>query len=188
MTDIQELKEDYFNKLKEAVGCRFYDNLLRGLYNREFYSPLELDNNRAAWGIWYRRRYMNDDEAASLGPCSVLEMMIALAEQIDTHADMTPDARIKRYFWMMVENLGMLGMTDMTWGSNTAAEFNNKIDILLDRKYGDDGVGSLFPLQSYSINSTLLQFRNRTSMRDRDIWAQRCLFDIVGWEQWKGFL
>ena len=187
--DIQELSEQYFTELKSAVGSGiYYEHLLRGLYSREFYSPLELDSNRASYGLWFRRRYMNDIDAANLGPCTVLEMMIAMAEQINTHIEMTSEDRIQRYFWMMIENLGMLGLTDMAWGPNMDAEFNNKIDILLDRKYGEDGVGSLFPLQNYPINPTLIKFRERTNMRDRDIWAQKCLFDIVGWERWKGLI
>ena len=187
--DNQELKERYFNTLKSAVGSgMYYDHLLRGLYNREFYSPLELDSNRASYGLWFRRRYMSDSDAGDLGPCSVLEMMIALAEQIDIHIDMTSEERIQRYFWMMIENLGMLGLTDMAWGPNMDSDFNNKIDILLDRKYENDGIGSLFPLQNYPINPTLIKFRERTSMRDRDIWSQRCLFDITGWERWKGLI
>lgn len=187
--EIQELSELYFNKLKELVGhADYYKHLLRGLYSREFYSPLELDSNRASWGIWLRRRYMNNDEAAMIGPCSVLEMMIALAEQIDDHSELNNEECIKRYFWMMVENLGLLGLTDFAWGPNMESEFNNRIDILLDRKYGEDGVGSLFPIQNYPIDPMVCSSRGRTNMRERDIWAQRCLFDVVGWERWKGIL
>lgn len=187
--EIQELSEWYFNELKKLVGnADYYEHLLRGLYSREFYSPLELDSNRASWGIWLRRRYMTNNEAAMIGPCSVFEMMIALAEQIDEHIELSNEERIQRYFWMMVENLGLLGLTDFAWGPNMESEFNNKIDILLDRKYGDDGVGSLFPLQSYPMNPLLIRFRDKTNMRERDIWAQRCLFDVLGWERWKGIL
>ena len=184
-----QLSERYFDSLKKLVGnYEYYENLLRGLYEREFYSPLRLDENRASWGMGLRKRFLSDEEAASLGPCRVMEMMIAFAQQINTHSELSNDDRIKRYFWMMVENLGMLGFTDFAWGANTNGEFNNRIDILLDRRYGEDGIGSLFPLQDYKIDPILLQFREKTTMSQRDIWSQCCLFDIRAWEKWKGIL
>lgn len=184
-----QLSERYFNSLKGLVGhYEYYENLLRGLYEREFYSPLRLDENRASWGTHLRTKFLSDDEAASLGPCKVIEMMIAFAQQIDTHGELTYTERIQRYFWMMVENLGMLGFTDFAWGAATKSEFNNRIDILLDRKYGEDGIGSLFPLQDYKIDPILLQFREKTTMSERDIWSQCCLFDIRAWEKRKGIL
>lgn len=182
-----QLSERYYNSLKNLVGhSEYYDCLLRGLYTREFYSPLRLDENRASWGVLLRTGFMSDDEAASLGPCRVLEMMIAFARNIDTHSELTYEERIHRYFWMLVENLGMLGFTDFAWGANTSSDFNNRIDILLDRRYGEDGVGSFFPLQDYKIDPVLLKFREKTTMSERDIWSQCCLFDIRAWEKWKG--
>lgn len=184
-----DLNEWYFSKLKELVGnSEYYNHMLRGLYSREFYSPLDLDSGRASYGLWFRKRYLSEEESAALGPCRVLEMIIALAEQIDTHSEMGNVERIQRYFWMMLENLDMLGFTDFSWGQNSESLLNNKIDILLDRRYGEDGKGSLFPLQEYPINPVLLNSRERTTMRSRDIWTQRCLFDVRAWERWKGLL
>lgn len=185
----QELNEYYITCLENLVGrSDTYDHLLRGLYAREFYSPLELDSSRASWGLWLRRRYMSPDDAASLGPCTVLEVMITLAEQIDDHSEMSPSECIRRYFWMLVENLDMLGLLDFAWGPGMERELNNKIDILLDRRYGDDGVGSLFPLQQYPIDPMVFSSRDRSEMRERDIWAQRRLFDVSAWERWKGII
>ena len=186
---MDDLYERYFQDLKQLVGnSENYDHLLRGLYEREFYSPLQLDESRASYGLWLRKRFVDNEHCADLGPCRLLEMMIALAEQIDTHNEMTGKERIQRYFWMMIENLGLLGFTDFAWGPGMQNSFTNRIDILLDRKYDNDGIGSLFPLQPYNINPILLQFRDKTEMRDRDIWSQRCLFDIKAWERWKGLI
>lgn len=181
--------ELYFRELKMAVGDNGnYNNLLTILFLREFYSPTRLDENRASDGIGFRRRYLNDEDCATMGPCRVLEMMIALAERIDIHnvGDLSLEERVKRYFWMMVENLDMMKYNDHIWSIEFETEINHRIDILLDRRYGPGGEGSLFPEQRYPINPVKKQFLDRMDPKERDIWSQYSMFDIYAWEKRKG--
>lgn len=167
-------QEDYFTHLylkylKSLIGgAEGYSNLIRCLFKREFYSPLERDSNRAAYGLLLREQFLDiygfdENDLNFLGPCSVLEMMIALADGIDTYGtiDMLPVERMTRYFWMMITNLELDGLTDSAWNYTAEGYFNHKIDILLNRKYEANGHGGLFPLQF-----------PRADQRDVEIWFQ----------------
>ena len=61
-----------------------YEKLLTFLYNTEFRYSIPMDRNRASDGINLRRRYSLEvhDDFHIRKPCSVLEMMIALAIRI----------------------------------------------------------------------------------------------------------
>ena len=154
------LTERYVEYLESLIGgAEGYRVLIRYLFRREFYSPLERDSNRAAYGLLLRRRFCDEydtsayfqpvDELDFLGPCSVLEMMIALAESIDTYGsiDMLPIERTTKYFWLMIRNLELDGLVDSAWNYTSESYFNHKIDVLLNRKYEANGSGGLFPLQ-----------------------------------------
>lgn len=154
------LTERYVEYLESLIGgAEGYRVLIRYLLRREFYSPLERDSNRAAYGLLLRRRFCDEYDKSAyfqpvdgldfLGPCSVLEMMIALAESIDTYGsiDMLPIERTTKYFWLMIRNLELDGLVDSAWNYTSESYFNHKIDILLNRKYEANGSGGLFPLQ-----------------------------------------
>ena len=117
----------------------------------------------------YSRYYLYGTDHSSynrtlddIGPCTVLEMLIALAEQIDTYgvSGMTDQERRSRFFWEMVANLGIV-YSDFVYTNEIATECDHKIDIFLDRKYAENGAGSLFPIQNCS-----------TDMRKIEIWYQ----------------
>lgn len=162
------VKDDYFEFLEKMIdGSVFYDRLFSLLFSREFYSPVELDQNRAAYGLLLRTRYEDEENIPrgtldDIGPCTVLEMLIALAEQIDTYgvSGMTDQERRSRFFWEMVANLGIV-YSDFVYTNEIATECDHKIDIFLDRKYAENGAGSLFPIQNCS-----------TDMRKIEIWYQ----------------
>jgi hypothetical protein len=159
----------YLGYLESLIGGgEGYKNLINGLFKREFYSPLERDSNRAAYGLLLRKQFLDiygfdNSDLNFLGPCSVLEMMIALADGIDTYGsiDMLPIERTTRYFWMMVCNLGLDGLVDANWNYTSEGYFNHVIDVLLDRKYAANGSGGLFPLQ-----------KPMADQRDVEIWFQ----------------
>lgn len=163
------LTENYYNYLIGFIGGdRGYGKLLRTLFEREFYSPINMDQNRAAYGLLLRKRFAGElyDEDIlymDLGPCRVLEMLIALAERIDTIGSigMPVEDRIPHFFWIMLSNLDMATCTDMVWDYEKERLVNHKIDILLDRKYEYNGSGGLFPLQF-----------PKTDQRNVEIWYQ----------------
>lgn len=145
---------DYKNWLVNLVidedhSC--YNNLLNYIFNKEFYWSVPRDENRAIDGI-HMREVFADQYGYSCdmnGPCSVLEMMIALsvrgAEDIlwDGENNWTPFI-----FWSMIDNLGLIDCVDSNFYQNYV---DNKLEIFLSRNYDEKGYGGLFlPSHFYS--------------------------------------
>ena len=141
--------------------------LLTRLHNTAFTYILDMDANRAEDGADLRfkfgyesklkrstvERYLNDS------PCSVLEMMIALAiheENIMSNPE-TGD-RTGRWFWNMVDNLGLGDMNDENFNPEKVDKI---IDRFLKREYEKDGKGGLF-----SVGNA------RFDLRTVEIWYQ----------------
>lgn len=142
------------------------------LYDTEFKYTISMDSNRAADGVELRYRfgrdhgYSDDTVKAYLDdrPCSVLEMMIALALRCETHIMDDPDCgnRVGQWFWDMIVNLGLGSMTDERFDEDYVAE---RIDIFLNRKYDRNGRGGLFTVEDPP-----------NDMRITDIWYQMCWY------------
>lgn len=91
--------KNYFNWLCDKVsGGENYYFLLKRLFKREFYSIVPNDDNRALDGLELRHQYNDEtnnlDWATNIvdgkisdanidGPCTILEMMIALARRCE---------------------------------------------------------------------------------------------------------
>lgn len=141
-----------------------YRRLLAYLHERPFLYSLEMDENRARDGIDLRYRYASEmhtyDIARSDQPCSVLEMMAALAIRCEEHIMSNPDVgdRTEEWFFEMIENLGLTG---------DAGDYFNRghaemvIDRLIQRDYEPDGRGGLFTIPDCQYD-----------MRDIEIWYQ----------------
>ena len=92
-----------------------YRKLLTRLHDTEFRYSIPRDRNRADDGIDLRSRftwtkYRNYELLCFLdGPCSVLEMMIALAIRCEENIMDDPNIgdRTAQWFWGMVVNLGL---------------------------------------------------------------------------------
>lgn len=143
---------------------RRYSKLLAYLHERPFLYSLEMDENRARDGIDLRYRYASEmgtyDVSRSDQPCSVLEMMAALAIRCEEHIMSNPDIgdRTGEWFFAMIENLGLIDETN--------DQFNIRyvemvIDRLIRREYEPDGRGGLFTVPN-----------SRYDMRDTEIWYQ----------------
>ena len=93
-------------------------------------------------------------------PCSVLEMLIALAFRCEEHIMTDPDIgnRMGQWFWNMIVSLGLDAMDDSRFHEDRA-------DYILDRferrDYEPNGAGGLFTLN-----------RPAEDMRRLDIWYQ----------------
>ena len=94
------------------------------------------------------------------GPCSVLEMLIALAIGCENYIMYDPDEgdRTDIWFWGMIENLGLDALDD--WAFNYE-EFNAIIRRFLDRKYDKDGYGGPFFIENFE-----------RDMRKLELWYQ----------------
>lgn len=164
------INNDYFEWLCESVDSkRFskrvsYRKLLMHLHNIEFTWFIPHDDNRADDGIKLRRRFAldrNDLELVDyiLGPCSVLEMMVALAIRCETIMDDTMMGnRTGQWFWEMIRNLDLSSMKDDNFDLDYV---DDVIARLLDREYEPDGRGGLFTVKHCDHD-----------MRTVEIWCQ----------------
>lgn len=157
MTLSDRINDEYFEWLCELVDLRrfsksvSYRKLLVHLHNIEFTWFVPHDDNRADDGIQLRRRFALDRDDMSLpryilGPCSVLEMMVALAIRCEETImdDAAMGDRTGQWFWGMVHNLGLSPMTDAKFDRDFVDE---AIARLLNREYEPDGRGGLFTVR-----------------------------------------
>ena len=171
MTFKDRINDDYLNWLCELVDIdRFavsvsYRKLLSHLHNIEFTWFIPYDDNRADDGIQLRRRYaeVHDDVSLSVyitGPCSVLEMMVALAVRCEEWLmdDALFGNRTGQWFWGMIHNLGLSPMSDSKFDAEYVDE---AIARLLNREYEPDGKGGLFTVR-----------RCTRDLRTVEIWCQ----------------
>ena len=169
-----EIQERYFDWLYDLVcGDRFaetnsFRKLLRYLHNIEFTYIIPNDSNRANDGVDLRYQFALDSdipnaEARITGPCSVLEMIVALAinEEQLMHDPKIGD-RTGHWFWRMIVNLGLGGMIDSRFDKH---EVDISVRKLLNREYAPDGRGGLFTIKNC-----------RYDLRDVEIWAQACYY------------
>lgn len=172
----QEVENRYFEWMvtlvceNRFVGNNSYRKLLSYLHDTEFIYYLHRDGDRATDGmdLRYRFAYYNQDlqdaEKYLTGPCSVLEMMIALAIRCEEQIMVDPKIgdRTGQWFWKMVVSLGLGGMLDSRFDS---AYVEKSVYKFLNREYETDGRGGLFTVR----NST-------RDMRDISIWDQLSYF------------
>ena len=158
------MREDYFNWLYRLVclsgrpDASFY-MMLKALYRKEFYGLIPNDDNRGVDGQALRDEFRHL-EHQELGPnwfrapSTVLEMLIALSRRmvlifIGTDIEATYD----KWFWEMIENLGLDNLTDSIFfnqdGQYVVEEILNN---LLERTYEPNGSGGLFPLTNPRID------------------------------------
>lgn len=145
-------------------NCR-YTKLLGKLYSLEFVPVLDMDGNRAIDGIDLRRYFSSDEgvEPPLQGfPCTMLELMVALARRMDSQILYDTEDRTSEWFWIMVDSLGLSSMTDILFDAM-------KVELIVhrfnNRKFDRYGNGSLFVVCSDSVD-----------MRNLDIWYQMCAF------------
>lgn len=151
------LANEYFKWMVSLITKRTnlrnatYYRLLHYLDSRTFTYKLELDSNRATDGInlryrfGYENKYSNQLIAEFLDdrPCSVLEMMVALAFKLEENIMDDPDKgnRTGTWFWDMIANLGLKDMNDMFFDDSYA---NQVLTRFLKREYEPNGRGGLF--------------------------------------------
>lgn len=170
-----QIIDEYFETLVGIVcGRRFIDDisyrkLLAHLHRTDFRWSIPMDGNRADQGKALRWRfamikgYEDIYEEVLTGPCSVLEMMVALAIQCeDSMEDARYGDRTAQWFWSMVVNLGLGPMTDDYYDSQYVTDV---IERFLNREYEPDGAGGLFRLRHC-----------KRDVREMEIWHQLCQY------------
>ena len=169
-----DVNGEYFKWLCSLVadsrpkGRVSYKRLLNYLHHIEFVYTIPMDSNRYADGVNLRYRFgyehgIDSPVVAScldIYPCSILEMMVALAFRCEEHIMYNPNygMRAGRWFWMMIKNLGLIDMTD---GHFDEEHINSVIWRFLDRQYSYDGEGGLIRIPDCPYD-----------MRSMEIWYQ----------------
>lgn len=165
------INDEYFEWLCQLIDSRrfsrhvSYRKLLIHLHNIEFTWFIPHDDNRADDGIQLRRKFALVRKDMSLtnyigGPCSVLEMMVALAIRCEETImdDTSMGNRTGQWFWGMIHNLGLTPMTDSKFDRDFV---DDVVARLLNREYEPDGRGGLFTVK-----------RCPQDMRTVEIWCQ----------------
>ena len=164
------MRDDYFDWLYQLAcdGNENYKYLCAFLHGKEFVYTLPMDDNRFEDGISLRYRFGYVSDAPNYivtreldnRPCSVLEMMVALALRMEEDVMATADEdRTSRWFMEMLKSLDLSYMTDNRFDEEEA---NRVIDNFLERKYRRDGAGGLFTIRN----------RPDKDLRDVEIWYQ----------------
>lgn len=173
-----KIRNDYFewlfritceNKFAKDIS---YRKLLELLHRTEFVWMMNADKDRADAGINLRWEFACDtsqkDSFSMIreslrGPCSMLEMLVALARKCEEIMDNPENGdRTKQWFWSMVTNLGLGGMSDDNFDDTY---INDCLRRFMHRTYKPDGKGGLFTIKNC-----------RFDLRTRTIWTQLCWY------------
>lgn len=170
-----DISNEYFEWLYNLVSQKRFSEgishreLLMYLHRTEFIFLIPMDVNRAEDGVTLRYRFSVEYGLRNIptclnGPCSVLEMMVALA--IKCEEEIMDDANIgdrtAQWFWDMIVNLGLGGMPDGRFDTRLA---KHVITRFLNREYDPDGRGGLFYIKNCKYD-----------LRTVEIWHQMCWY------------
>lgn len=170
------VKDEYFEWLYNYVGKRrlhgnlSYVKLFTYLHQVEFEFYIPNDINRAKDGVDLRYRFGKDREDLDYildileGPCSVLEMIVALAIRCEETImdDTRYGDRTGQWFWDMLANLGISHMSDDNFDEEVVTD---SIFTFLNRNYEPDGRGGLFYIKDCE-----------DDLRKVEIWTQLCWY------------
>lgn len=163
-------REKYFNWLvsiifDERISNKTYRKLLKHLFEIDFFSVIEMDNNRIQDGLYLRYRFCYENNISELlmynilgnKPCSVLEMMVALSKRCENMFE-NVDHGATKMFWDMIRNLNLYSMDDHRFDSSYV---NDCIERMIFRDYSKSGEGGLFFISD-----------KKKDARDMEIWSQ----------------
>lgn len=172
-----DIEYEYFNWLcGEADMASPFLFLARLLHQREFSAIVKKDLNRIMDGRALRNRFLDtrkyasnrarDEDAERIGKpeCSVLELIIGLAERLQfMYADSPYEKTTGQWTHELISNLGLGYMTDnvLVEFPEYSSEAQKIVNALIERTYGPDGKGGIFPL-----------CRPKQDQRKAEIWDQ----------------
>jgi hypothetical protein len=142
-----EWPDDYYIWLCDLVNLEThsgYSKLVSFLYDTEFVWSVVKDSNRSGDGKMLREDYIHESSWYDISfeewfdePCSLLEMLIALARR--TRIDLMPEFDIETsdWFWIFIKNLGFDRYDDR-------CEFDEKFVTLFQKKVSHFGFCDTF--------------------------------------------
>lgn len=155
---LENLENDYFDWLYNIVDDSDYkyENLVNHIFGIDFDEKttilIDKDHNRIADAYELREDFIKeqlsreDEDIICIfrdRPCSVLEVLIALAYRME---DVMVINRFPIWFWEMLSNLGLESYDDDNFTRNDIRNVDRIINRWLDHNYEYNGEGGLFPL------------------------------------------
>lgn len=171
----------YFRWLVSQVGSQvMYNSLLRLLHMTAFHYIMPMDRNRFDDGLYLRHRFANAANLPSKtvditkAPCSILEMMVALAARCEDNimADDEIGNRTGVWFWEMIDSLGLSVYTDSQIeleGAEPVLDILRRFNL---RAYEPDGRGGLFRTDRKDIDMRSLEIWDQAMMHFNEVAKQ----------------
>lgn len=161
-------EEDYYNWLLDKItdadfNPSRYSKLMQTLYNTEFTWTIDEDENRANDGLHLRRDYADEIgvdpmevRMAVNRPCTLLEMMVALACRTENQImeDLFVGPRFGRWMKAMLSSLGLRYDMDDYYDP---IYVDYIITSFLSREYNEDGDGGLFRVRNHEVDMTKVE-------------------------------
>lgn len=149
------IEQAYFQWLCSHVNIEYgrptnrtYDQLLEILHGKEFVWMIPNDDNRVLDGMDLRHLFYNETHYTNskklfmgIPPVSVLEVIIGLSRRLGFLDGGGPGD----WAWRLIENLDLHKMWDPL-SSRKREIIDDKLDVLIWRRYEPDGNGGFFPL------------------------------------------
>ena len=150
-----------------------YNFLCNSLAKIEFIAIHPLDENRAEDGMELRSQFSDetglylDGSSGLTVKCSMLELIAALAIKVENRImrNISIGDRTSKWFFVMIDNMGFTKMTNNNWKYDYEDIVRKTCETIINRDYGSNGVGGLFPLKNDSKNWT-----------NEEIWVQCMAF------------
>ena len=124
-------------------------NLARKLHSTEFVWLVPNDDNRVEDGKDLRQRFIDEQGVDDVDQlwldigCSMLEMLVALAQRACFQTDDEPAV----WFGIFLKNLGFEKYNDNRYTKVIDSRVGRTLEDLIYRNYDANGVGGLFPLK-----------------------------------------
>lgn len=143
-----------------------YISLFNVLFEMDFVWIHPLDENRASDGLVLRSDFEYETGLYLEGfnpKCTVFEMLAALAIRCENQLmrNLSLGDRTAKWFFMMLENLGLLEFDNRHWNSSSRRHIESILYTFLERKYDKKGVGGAFPLRHSQKNQANEQIWNQ---------------------------
>ncbi len=170
------INEAYFDWLFDQIEERQYSGLkdfIHELHLNPFICRIPNDDNRVEDGLELRNQFADEQDIDILqeddlsGPCTVLEMLIALSNRMDfVLFDPVKGNRCRLWFWLFIDNLNLQKYSHDDEDALQKKKFNRiVIRKFVNREFQANGKGGLFPLD-----------KPASDQRTVEIWYQMMAF------------
>ena len=138
--------------------ARSYWSLARQMYSTPFAWFIPNDDNRAEDGKELRYEFHDQTNTPVTQewmelPCSMLEMMIALARRASFETGLEP----LWWFWKLMDNIELKNYTDITYNVAVTQVVDETLARINQRTYRKNGRGGLFPLSHTQKDQTQVE-------------------------------